>query len=347
MSNEGENTGKKIDPNIINKERLMELKKIYSDLEETEQYDPNCNILRIKYNEIDMYINNIFRTTLVKKEISKRVFDLTTYILEVSATNYMGWLIRRECIDELDLKENYPWLDNQTKLNQKCYQIWNHRKLLVEKYKNWENEIEVMNDIFNEESKNYHAWCHRIWITRRFNLYVQEFSFVNKMIKSDARNNSAWNYKIFLLKYVMKAYHNKDRYDCFNQEENKKFIDGIFDVAKKFKIEDELEYAFSNLKEDNNNESIYFYIKGLLDDKEINYLNYDLTNVIQKLKNIRKLNKSNYHSTSILIELLIEHYKETENDQILELFEELIEVDYIRKKYWKWRKNNYEKNIVI
>lgn len=136
MSND-ENVSVKVDPNIKNKEKLAELKKIYSDLEETEQYDPNCSILRIKYNEIDNYINSIFRTTLVKKEISKRVYDLTTLILEISATNYMGWLIRRICIDELNMKEDYIWLNNQTKLNQKCYQIWNHRKILVEKFGDW------------------------------------------------------------------------------------------------------------------------------------------------------------------------------------------------------------------
>lgn len=353
MSND-ENVSVKVDPNIKNKEKLAELKKIYSDLEETEQYDPNCSILRIKYNEIDNYINSIFRTTLVKKEISKRVYDLTTLILEISATNYMGWLIRRICIDELNMKEDYIWLNNQTKLNQKCYQIWNHRKILVEKFGDWKTELEVMNEIFIEESKNYHAWCHRIWVTRRFNLYSQEFNFVNRMIEFDARNNSAWNYKIFLIKYVMKFMKNKENFennDCISKDENKIIFDEILKISKNFNIDIEIKYAFSHLNGDYNNESIYSYVKGLLDDTEINYLNYDNNLIIEKLKEIRNLSKMNYHSTSLLLELLIENEdKKHDNkvyDFIIELLDELAEVDYIRKKYWKWRKNNFIKQIKI
>ena len=50
--------------------------------------------------------------------------------------NYMEWYIRRLCIDkikEINLNNELLLLDSIMVLNQKNYQIWNHRKVIIDK----------------------------------------------------------------------------------------------------------------------------------------------------------------------------------------------------------------------
>lgn len=39
-----------------------------------------------------------------KEEVSYRAYKLTEKVIEVSGGNYMAWLWRRKCIDELEIK---------------------------------------------------------------------------------------------------------------------------------------------------------------------------------------------------------------------------------------------------
>jgi len=96
----------------------------------------------------------------------------------------MGWYHRRLCIDnmDLDLEEELEFLDEIMEENQKNYQIWHHRKAIVEKSQNSSKEKPILNHIFEEEPKNFHAWCHRIWVVRRFNLIENEFEFIDEML---------------------------------------------------------------------------------------------------------------------------------------------------------------------
>lgn len=97
----------------------------------------------------------------------------------------MAWYHRRQCIDfmELNLDDELDFLDSIMEDNQKNYQIWHHRKAIVEKSNNPSREKPILDLIFENEPKNFHAWCHRIWIVRRFNLIEDEFEFTEKMIK--------------------------------------------------------------------------------------------------------------------------------------------------------------------
>ncbi len=98
----------------------------------------------------------------------------------------MAWYHRRLCLDnikELDLKGEMVWLNNITVDNQKNYQIWHHRKVILEKLNDDCFEKEILSQVFDDEPKNFHAWCHRVWVVRRFNSYVGELEFIEKMLK--------------------------------------------------------------------------------------------------------------------------------------------------------------------
>jgi protein farnesyltransferase/geranylgeranyltransferase type-1 subunit alpha len=97
----------------------------------------------------------------------------------------MAWYHRRLCIDQLegiDLNKELEWLDSIGVDNQKNYQIWQHRKMIVEKTGNHTHEKPLLNEVFEDEPKNFHAWCHRIWVVRRSKLFEGEFDFVESML---------------------------------------------------------------------------------------------------------------------------------------------------------------------
>lgn len=365
-----------------NQKTLEKVIEAFKDTEQTDQYDKNCEILRINYDDYSKTINNFFRTILKTNEISLRVFNLTTLIITTSATNYMAWLVRRKCIDrreeiKIDLDEECDWLDSITVQNQKNYQIWHHRKFISELTKDYIRELNIIREVFLEEPKNYHAWCHRIWLVRRFDLYLQEFDFVKKMLDRDLRNNSAWNYRFFLvsschditLKSIQKSFNNEN---LDNIEKDIQNYNG------KILLDSEVEFAVNYLLKDPENESVYSYIRGLYDNEKINFNKKKLLCenkfLIEKICEITSKNKNCYQSRSLKLDIIIEERNllskqlddlTVNNDlnnsnkieslktkivslesEILIEFEGLKEIDYIREKYWLWRKDNFESTLI-
>ena len=85
-------------------------------------------------------------------------------------------------LTSLDLLKELEWVNSITLENQKNYQIWHHRKVLIEKLNDPSHEKKLLDEIFEEEPKNFHAWCHRIWVVRRFNLFEGEFEFIENKL---------------------------------------------------------------------------------------------------------------------------------------------------------------------
>jgi protein farnesyltransferase/geranylgeranyltransferase type-1 subunit alpha len=55
--------------------------------------------------------------------------------LEVNAANYSAWQYRRQCLDELksDLYEELKFSEERAYETSKNYQIWYHRRAIVER----------------------------------------------------------------------------------------------------------------------------------------------------------------------------------------------------------------------
>jgi len=159
---------------------------IWSDIEPVPQFSDNVEILKIDYSNDVREINDYFRAILQNNEISIRAYNLTTEMINTSATNYMAWYHRRLCLDnikELDLQSELNWLDSITVENQKNYQIWHHRKVLVEKLNDPTHEKPLLDEVFKDEPKNFHAWCHRIWVVRRFDLIQGEMDYIESKLE--------------------------------------------------------------------------------------------------------------------------------------------------------------------
>ena len=79
------------------------------------------------------------------------------------------------------------------------YQIWHHRRAVVELLGDGSREKEWTGAVFENDAKNYHAWSHRQWVVQRFKLWDGELEYCDKLIREDVRNNSAWNQRWFVL----------------------------------------------------------------------------------------------------------------------------------------------------
>lgn len=184
----------------INNNELENFLNQWESITPLPQFSEDVKILKIRYSKEETKLMDIFRAILQTKEVSLRVYFLTSIVIDFFPTNYMAWVKRRECIDkvkEIDPQNELNWLDELMVVNQKNYQIWHHRKLLIEKLNDSTHEKKILDDVFQSEPKNFHAWTHRIWMIRRFNNIEGEFDFIDKMLEKDIKNNSVWNYRFF------------------------------------------------------------------------------------------------------------------------------------------------------
>ena len=137
-----------------------------------------------------------------------------------------------------DLNEELRMLTKIIDQNSKNYQVWQHRRNMVELLQDPSQEIEFTEMILRKDSKNYHAWQYRQWVTKNFALWDQELEFVNNLITFDYKNNSAWNHRFFYL---------------INNDHSESVMDR------------EIEYCFEKINLNINNESVWNYLRGLLD----------------------------------------------------------------------------------
>ena len=87
----------------------------------------------------------------------------------------MHRLYRRNCLKKLkfDLNEELDYLDGFSKENPKNYQIWHHRRTIVEWLGNGDRELAFCESVFEVDAKNYHAWAHRFG-SQILGLFVHE-----------------------------------------------------------------------------------------------------------------------------------------------------------------------------
>lgn len=68
----------------------------------------------------------------------------------------------------------------------KNYQVWHHRKVIVEWLQDASEELKFTENILIEDAKNYHAWQHRQWCIKTFKLvYFIHLSFISGIMISN------------------------------------------------------------------------------------------------------------------------------------------------------------------
>ena len=87
----------------------------------------------------------------------------------------------------------------------KNYQVWHHRRLLLQRgalAKSPAAELAFIARGLAHDAKNYHTWAYRQWILAHFNqdaLWEGEMRYIENMLEDDVRNNSVWHHRFFVI----------------------------------------------------------------------------------------------------------------------------------------------------
>jgi len=148
-------------------------------------------------------------------------------------------------LDEIDFTGMYASFDlvlshsdDWCHKNPKNYQVWFHRRWLVEQiYRRllmdteelYAKETSRISELIESEPKHLNAWSHRLFLANLFKVFESnaelELAFAEKFIEKDVRNNTAWSYRrhcldragstdwgreiTFVLGHIMKAPSNE------------------------------------------------------------------------------------------------------------------------------------------
>lgn len=156
----------------------------------------------IAYTEDYEETMSYLRAVMAANEFSQRALDLTEDLIDMNPAHYTVWLFRAQCLfaTNADLKAELQWLNETALENQKNYQIWHHRNLIVDKLDSCEGEADFVAQMFEKDAKNYHVWSYRQWLVGRFGLWDEgELEFTEALIEKDVRNNSAWNHRWYVI----------------------------------------------------------------------------------------------------------------------------------------------------
>jgi protein farnesyltransferase/geranylgeranyltransferase type-1 subunit alpha len=280
------------------------------------------------------------RAVMAAKEYSQRVLDLTEHIISMNAAHYTVWLYRASTIFALnaDISQELNWINEVALDNQKNYQIWHHRQLLLDHLYPGissdsaalqdlaESEIEFMTQMFDEDAKNYHVWSYRQYFVRKLNLFNDaELKSIETLLRTDIRNNSAWSHRFYVVFSDPKHSTSGSR----ATEHDPRIPDEIIDR--------EIEFSKSATFEAPQNQSPWNYLRGVLRKGGRKLSSQEcFANEFVKIPEDGEEDIRSSHALDFLADVWAEEGKTEKADEALRLLGD--KYDRIRKNYWDWRR---------
>mmetsp|Transcript_34351 Transcript_34351/g.96845 ORF Transcript_34351/g.96845 Transcript_34351/m.96845 type:complete len:346 (+) Transcript_34351:279-1316(+) len=226
----------------------------WADVQPVPQGDPEGNlVVQIEYSKDYVDATGVLRCLMARQERSERALWLTKKVIALNPAHYTAWQWRRECLEAkgADLGAEMDWVNALSLCGgSKNYQLWNHRRFLVQgiigplgsgpqRESAVETELAFTHDVLVDEPKHYHAWAHRQWVVQEFSSWAGELAVCERFIDADVRNNSAWNH----------------RYFCLNEPRG---------TGEPGACVDEFGFCVKKLHEDIQNESAWNYLRALV-----------------------------------------------------------------------------------
>ncbi|KAJ2000248.1 CAAX geranylgeranyltransferase alpha subunit [Coemansia thaxteri] len=325
----------------------MSQQEEWKDVVPIPQDDGKNPVCPIAYTDEYREMTDYFRAVMASGEVSQRALKLSGRVIDANAAHYTAWVYRKKLVLDLgvDISEELAWVAEISGRHIKNYQLWHHREALLEllldpkqvalepqdqrmRNPDIRRELQFIDRVIDQDSKNFHAWSHRQWVVRAYGLWDQEMAFVDTQINQDVRNNSAWNQRYFALTRNQAA-------DAF--------------VLTKEAADAEIAYVIDKIKLAPNNESPWSYILGLLLRHAPAMLYEDLLPSINALASDKNgalavVSTPFYWSALVDIyekqaEVLDAEQRDAVKGLAREACESLAEqYDPVRAKYWKYRK---------
>lgn len=245
--------------------------------------------------------------------------------------------------------------------NPKNYQIWYHRRALLDSrfasaaaaaakkvglqsdgdlesnmFEIATKELEYVDRILDDDSKNYHSWSHRQWLVRTVNsarIWESEKEYCHTRILSDVRNNSAWNQRWFATHKGLPA-----------------------PLCTVETVKGEADYALGGAAVDCFNESPWRYLIGVLMEHSRSAAKGGdaagaaslIDEFVSKVRAMKQMfGEQPDHPPgsciclmSALVDLLEAKGDEASLTEASNLIDELKNEDRVRKKYWDMRKQS-------
>ncbi|CAD6503205.1 BgTH12-02873 [Blumeria graminis f. sp. triticale] len=322
----------------------------WDDVIPIAQFDGEGALAAIAYTEEYSEAMSYLRAVIASKEYSIRALNLTAHVISLNPAHYTVWLYRASTIFRLkaSVASELDWLSNIALTNQKNYQIWHHRQLLIDHLfptiakdlsaiqKLAQSETEFMEQMFDEDSKNYHVWSYRQYLVQKLNLFNHaELSSIEALLEKDIRNNSAWSHRFFLV---------------FSNPEyaNLRLAATEHDPLIPISIIDrEIKFAKEATYQAPQNQSPWNYLRGVLRKGDRSIISEE--EWATRFVNISKDETATYtfvassHALEFLADIWSEKGEFGKADKALTLLGE--KYDPIRKNYWEWKRLGLSTNL--
>jgi len=281
------------------------------------------------------------RAIMAAKEYSPRVLDLTEHIISMNAAHYTVWLYRASTLFAItaSVTEELEWMNNVALQNQKNYQIWHHRQLLIDHIyptissspfklqELAESETEFMTQMFDEDAKNYHVWSYRKYLVQKLDLFnAVELKSIETLLRRDVRNNSAWSHRFFLV-FSDPKYSTPDSRAT---EHDPKIPDAILDR--------ETNFSKAATFEAPQNQSPWNYLRGVLvkGGRKLGAEKEFALEFVRLGEEGKEEDVKSSHALDFLADVWSEEGDIEKADQALRLLGD--KYDRIRRNYWEWRR---------
>jgi protein farnesyltransferase/geranylgeranyltransferase type-1 subunit alpha len=314
----------------------------------TDEYAEGISTLLVPHSKHKLMVctaMGYLRSVMASQEHSLRVLSLTSHIISLNAAHYTVWLYRASTIFALDssmasIAAEIEWVNEIALDNQKNYQIWHHRQLLIDhiyssiRDDRYEvemlarSEVKFMNEMFEEDSKNYHVWSYRQYLVRKLDLFnMEELRNTEEWLRRDIRNNSAWSHRFFLVF----SDPNISTMGSKATEHDPSIPNTIIDR--------EIEFCKAATFEAPQSQSSWNYLRGVLKKGGRKLASQEcfvgeFVKLCDEEGNGEDIRSS--HALDFMADCWAEQGKKEEADKALMLLGD--KYDRIRKNYWEWKR---------
>lgn len=278
---------------------------------------------------------------MAKKEYSPRCLRLTQHIISINPAHYTVWLYRFSIVQalEIPIPKEIEWLNEVSLNNLKNYQIWHHRRLVMDHYvpaiqsspekiaELAKSEQKFLEQILAEDTKNYHVWSYRQYMVPKLGIFGEsEVAAANELIEEDVRNNSAWSHRFFIVFSDPKH----TTAGSLSTEPDPKVPAEIIDR--------EVQYAQTKILLAPQNQSPWNYLRGVLvkAGRTVSSVEAFVDQFVQDLGVEDKEKVTSTHGLEFLAEIYAEKGETDKADLALRRLGE--KWDRIRLGYWQWRR---------